>query len=345
MPTRLSQPPFARLIAAYSTSCTSVDLPDPLTPVTQVSVFSGIADVDVLQVVLGRAEQPDLLAACPRRRVVGTGIASSCRRYFDVSDRGSLHQAVERAREHDAPALLAGAEAEIDDVIGDLDHVGVVLDDEHRVALVAQLPQDVDQPQVVARVQADRRLVEHVQRADERRAERRRQVDALRLAARQRRRQPIERQVVEADVAQERQPAPDLLAAPSRRSPLPSRSARASRRTACASRTVSDDTDRSSGPTPARRALRAAAARRRSRDTSDSRDTGSGTRGRGPCTSSARASGRIRGCPVIGAVGAVGGAALDDEAASPRRSAPTTARRGGASASRAARFSSASCAR
>ena len=42
MPTRLSQPPFARLIAAYSTSWTSVDLPDPLTPVTQVSVFSGI---------------------------------------------------------------------------------------------------------------------------------------------------------------------------------------------------------------------------------------------------------------------------------------------------------------
>ena len=122
-----------------------------------------------------------------------------------------LHQPVERAGEHDAAALLARAEPEIDDVIGDLDHVGVVLDDEDGVALIAQLPEDGDQPQVVARVQADRRLVEHVQRADQRRAERRRQVDALRFAARQRRRQPIERQVVEADVAQERQPAPDFL--------------------------------------------------------------------------------------------------------------------------------------
>ena len=177
---------------------------------TQVSVFSGIADVDVLEVVLGRAEQPDLLpgAAPPRRRHRNRQLLAQVLR----RQRSRLvHQPVERAGEDDAPALLAGAEPEIDDVIGDLDHVGVVLDDEHGVALIAQLPQDRDQPQVVARVQADRRLVEHVQRADQRRAERGRQVDALRFAARQRRRQPIERQVVEADVAQERQPPPDFL--------------------------------------------------------------------------------------------------------------------------------------
>jgi hypothetical protein len=39
------------------------------------------------------------------------------------------------------------------------------------VALVAQLAQDRDQPLVVARVQADRRLVEDVQRVDQRRPE------------------------------------------------------------------------------------------------------------------------------------------------------------------------------
>src|SRR5262249_12964758 len=42
VPTRLSHPPFARLIAAYNTSCTSVDFPDPLTPVTTVNVFNGM---------------------------------------------------------------------------------------------------------------------------------------------------------------------------------------------------------------------------------------------------------------------------------------------------------------
>ena len=99
------------------------------------------------------------------------------------------------------------------------------------------------QPLVVARVQADRRLVEHVERADERRAERRRQVDALRLAAGERRRQPVERQVVEADVAQERQPAADLAQhlLGDRRFLL--RRAASSAKNCCASRTVSADTD------------------------------------------------------------------------------------------------------
>ena len=107
--------------------------------------------------------------------------------------------------------MLAGAESHVDEVIRDGDHVGVVFDDDHGVALIAELPKDRDQPLVVARVQADRRLVEHVERADQRRTERRREVDALRLAARQRRRQPIERQVVEADVAQEAEPALNLV--------------------------------------------------------------------------------------------------------------------------------------
>ena len=163
---------------------------------------------------------------------MGTGIANSWRRYFDGERPRFVHQAVERAREHDPTALLAGAEAEIDDVVGHLDHVGVVLDDEDRIALVAQLAEDVDQPQVIARVQANRRLVEHVERADERRPERRRQVDPLRLAARQRRGQAVERQVVEPDVAQERQPPPDFLEDLLGDRRLPSATGRAWRRTA-----------------------------------------------------------------------------------------------------------------
>ncbi len=73
-----------------------------------------------------------------------------------------MHQAVERAGKHDAAALLACAKPEIDDVIGDLDHVGVVLDHQDGVSLIPQLPEDVDEPEVVARVQADRWLIEHV---------------------------------------------------------------------------------------------------------------------------------------------------------------------------------------
>ena len=146
----------------------------------------------------------------PRRRGDGTGMASSCRRYLAVSDRGLLEQPRQVAGIDHAAALLARAQADVDDVIGDTDHVLVVLDDEHGVALLPQLPQDVDQPLVVSRVEADRRLVEHVERADQSRPERRREVDPLRLAAGERGREPIERQVVQPDVAQKREPPLDF---------------------------------------------------------------------------------------------------------------------------------------
>jgi hypothetical protein len=58
-----------------------------------------------------------------------------------------------------------------------------VLDHDHGVALVPELQKDGDQALVVPGMQADRRLVQHVERVDERRPERRRQVDPLRLAA------------------------------------------------------------------------------------------------------------------------------------------------------------------
>ena len=63
------------------------------------------------------------------------------------------------------------------------DRLLVVLDDEHGVAEVAQPHQRVDEPAVVALVQADRRLVEHVQHADEAGADLAGEADALRLAA------------------------------------------------------------------------------------------------------------------------------------------------------------------
>ena len=92
-------------------------------------------------------------------------------------------------------------------VIGAADRVLVVLDHEQRVALAAELLERVEQHAVVARMQADRRLVEHVADAAQVRAELRRQPDALGLAARERRRGAVEREVAEADVAQERRAA------------------------------------------------------------------------------------------------------------------------------------------
>ena len=56
----------------------------------------------------------------------------------------------------------ARARAEIDDVVGDRDHLRLVLDHEDGVALVAEPQQEVVHPLDVVGVQPDCRLVEDV---------------------------------------------------------------------------------------------------------------------------------------------------------------------------------------
>ena len=80
------------------------------------------------------------------------------------------------------------------------DRLRLVLDDEHRVALVAQPQQQVVHPLDVVRVQPDRRLVEDVGHVGERRPEVADHLGALRLAARQRARRPVEREVAQPDL-------------------------------------------------------------------------------------------------------------------------------------------------
>ena len=63
----------------------------------------------------------------------------------------------------------------------------VVLDDEHGVAEIAELAERAEQPPVVALMQPDRRLVEHVEHAGQLRADLRRQADPLAFSAGERR--------------------------------------------------------------------------------------------------------------------------------------------------------------
>ena len=107
--------------------------------------------------------------------------------------------------------MRAGAGAHVDEVVGGAHHRLVVLDDEHRVAEVAQAHQGADQAVVVGGVQADRRLVADVEHAHEAGADLGREADALRLAAGERRGAAVERQVVEADLDQEVEAGADLL--------------------------------------------------------------------------------------------------------------------------------------
>ncbi len=92
---------------------------------------------------------------------------------------------------------------EVEQTVGGVHDLRIVLHHQQRVAGVADALHHRDDAAHVARMQADRGLIEHEQRIDQRGAERGREVDALYFAARERARLPIERQVAQADVAQE----------------------------------------------------------------------------------------------------------------------------------------------
>src|SRR6266404_8334580 len=139
--------------------------------------------VDVLQVVRTSASDAEFVQ--PR--------LAAFRRNLDVKFVGEvtagervrhLYNLVVGARAYNFSAILSGARAEIENAVGGAHDVGIVLDDEDGVSRVAKVMQDLDEPVRIAAVQTDGRLVEHVERSNQTRAERSRKLNALRLAAR-----------------------------------------------------------------------------------------------------------------------------------------------------------------
>ena len=202
---RLSRPDSA----FSSVSLTSVLFPEPDTPVTQVRAPTG-KPTSTPRRLFCRAPST---VSHPRaaRRTAGTSTprrprqerpGHRCRLGLDVGDRPLGH--------HPA-AVLARARAHVDDVIRAADHLLVVLDHQHRVALVAQALQGADQLAVVALVQPDGGLVEDVEHAHEARPDLGGQPDPLGLAARQGPGGAGEGEVADAHVVEEPQPLVDLL--------------------------------------------------------------------------------------------------------------------------------------
>ena len=138
-------------------------------------------DVDVPQVVRARPAHLQRALRRAHRRLQRGAVVEVA-----AGERAAGAQPLDGALEDDLAALGAGARAEVDDVVGDRDRLGLVLDDEHGVALVAQPQQQAVHALHVVRVQADRGLVEDVRHVGERRAEVTDHLGALRLSARQR---------------------------------------------------------------------------------------------------------------------------------------------------------------
>src|ERR1700722_16007252 len=132
--------------ARNNVSLTRVDLPEPETPVTQVSNPNGNSAVTFFR----------LLAVAPRTRSIRDGLGGC--RFEGIGMRGALGR---RALRNDLAAMDAGARTQVDHVIGLPDCVLVVLDHDDGVAQIAQIHEGVEQTLVVALVQADRRLIEN----------------------------------------------------------------------------------------------------------------------------------------------------------------------------------------
>ncbi|QXC61971.1 hypothetical protein KSP35_03890 [Aquihabitans sp. G128] len=109
-------------------------------------------------------------------------------------------QALDGALEHHLSPVAAGPGTQIDHVVGDGDGFGLVLHEQHGVALVAQLEQQLVHAGDVVGVQADGGLVEDVGDVGERRPEVADHLGALRLAARQGPGGAVEREVAQPDL-------------------------------------------------------------------------------------------------------------------------------------------------
>jgi len=107
-------------------------------------------------------------------------------------------------------AVHTGTGADVHDVVRGADRVLVVLHHDQRVAEIAQLDQGVEQAIVVALMQTDARLIQHVEHAGEAGADLGGEADALGFTARERHRRPIEAEVIEAHIQQEFQAQADL---------------------------------------------------------------------------------------------------------------------------------------
>ena len=152
-------------------------------------------DVDVLQVVRRGATDLQRAGRRPHRLLEGGAVVE-----MTAGDGVAGAKALDGALVADGAAGLAGTGAEVDDVVGDRDRLRLVLDDEHRVALVPQPHEQVVHPLDVMRVQPDRRLVEHIGDVGQRGAEVADHLGALRLSARERARRAVEREVAQPDL-------------------------------------------------------------------------------------------------------------------------------------------------
>ena len=166
---------------------------------------------DVLQIVALGAEH---LEPAIVRRLAPLGGNRNLLQSDEIFSRQAVgvgHDLVRRAFGDDVPAVNAGARPHVDHVIGGADGFLIMLHHDHGVAEIAQALQRFQQLDVVALVQADGRLIEHIEHAGEPGTDLRGEADALTFAARQRAGIAAQREIFQPYIVEEFQPGADFL--------------------------------------------------------------------------------------------------------------------------------------
>src|SRR5579859_5949833 len=113
---------------------------------------------------------------------------------------GMLQNRIDVALRNQFSTMNAGARAKFDDVIGGTNGILIMLDDDDGIADVAQPFERGNHLEVVARVQANTRFVQHIEHSHQTRTDLCREPQALRFAARDGRGLAVQAEVVKPDL-------------------------------------------------------------------------------------------------------------------------------------------------
>src|SRR5262249_49197432 len=126
--------------------------------------------IDILEIVVPRADDREQ-AICRLTPSCGNRDSLFSSKILSGDTLLAGHDPRHRPRDDDLAPLNSWAGAKVNDMIGCAHRLFVMLDDDDRVALVAQARQRSDQTLIVARVQTNRRFVQDIQDTDEPRAD------------------------------------------------------------------------------------------------------------------------------------------------------------------------------
>ena len=169
----------------------------------------------MLEIIAARIDQSER-AARVSGPPFGNGNRHLARQIFAGQRGWGRDEILHRALRDNMSAVNASAGPDIEHVIGGADGVLVVFYHDHSIAEITETLEGVEQPRIVALVQPDRRLVEHIEHAREAGADLRGETNALAFTPGERSGGACQCEIFEPNIHEESKPFADFLEHPHR---------------------------------------------------------------------------------------------------------------------------------